>query len=131
MLAGGCQNPLTADDDYLRVSAVLAEMTDESRISMRQFNRPDRVIRANYEMIRQGKMAASDTMLARLLNHLFQTRNKGSDSVRTQKLDGSKLPADFKNDVAPYFGPAGWVMESTRDGWLFTGVTLKRDPANK
>ena len=65
-------------------------------------------------------MAASDTILARLINHLFKTRNKDKDAVRVQKIDGSMLPADFENDVAPYFGPSGWVMETTYDCLLYT-----------
>lgn len=126
VLDGPTQNPLVKSQDYRRVAAALDQMSDKSRISFRQFSRLDRVIRPNYEMMRAGKMAASDTILARLINHLFKTRNKDKDAVRVQKIDGSMLPADFENDVAPYFGPSGWVMETTYEGWLFSGVVLER-----
>ncbi len=126
LLTGLPDKKLTDATDYQRVADALDEMTDNTRVSFRQFSRLDRVIRPNYEMMREGKMAASDTILARLLNQAFVAKNRNSDKPREQKIDGSKLPADFDGQVAPYFGPAGWVMETTKDGWLFTGCLLER-----
>jgi hypothetical protein len=112
--------------DYQRVSASLDEMVELERVSFRQFERIDRVIRTNYEMMREGKMAASNTVLARILNHVFMSQNENTDKVRQQQIDASQLPSDFDKQVAPYLGPSGWVMETTNDGWLITGCLLER-----
>ena len=126
MLSGDCENSLSDSTDYTRVQTSLGKIVDESRISFRNFGRMDRIMRPNYEMMRTGKMAANNTILARLINHVFESNSNDSDQARTQKIDGSKLPSDFDKHVAPYFGPAGWVMESTKDGWLFSGIMLER-----
>ena len=76
-------------------------------------------------MIRQGKMGASQTVLARLLNQAFTPPNANNVEPRDQKIDGSKLPEDYEV-VARYMGPSGWVMETTKDGWLATGCVLKK-----
>ena len=117
-------------NDYQRIAKSLEKITDGTRISFRQFSRLDRVVRPNYELMRTGKMAASGTILARLINHLSEA-NKDDPAKRNRKIDASKLPPDFELHVAPYLGPSGWVMESTDDGWLFTGVVLDRKQTNK
>ena len=127
VLQGDCENPLSKSMDYVRVMEALEELSDPSRISFRQFSRLDRTIRPNYEMLRAGKMVGSNTLLARLLNHLFESNKKAPDAVRKQKIDGSTLPSDFENDIAPHFGPAGWVLECNDKGWLITGVMLDRE----
>ncbi len=127
MLSSDAKHPLAKSADYIRVQESLEQMTDPAKICFRQFSRLDRALRPNYEMMRAGKMAASDTVLARFLNHMFDSRKKDPEDVRKQKIDGSTLPSNFERDVAPYFGPAGWVMENHEDGWLFTGVLLERE----
>ena len=48
----------------------------------------------------------------------------------TRKVDGSKLPQDFENVIAPHLGISGWSLETESDGWFFVGVILpKPDPA--
>jgi hypothetical protein len=69
-------------------------------------------------------MGTSNTVLARVLNRMMTEAD--SDS-REQQIDGSDLPADFDKHVAPYFGPMGWVMETVDDGWLVSGVVLKKN----
>ena len=110
--------------DYQEVAKALDKLTDKSRVSFRQFGRLDRAIKTNYEMLRQGKMGTSNTVLARVLNRMMTEAD--SDS-REQQIDGSELPADFDKHVAPYFGPMGWVMETVDDGWLVSGVVLKKN----
>ena len=127
VLRGASENPLSESTDYIRVMESLNQMADSKKISFRQFSRLDRTIRPNYVMLRAGKMVGSSTILARLLNHIFESNKKSPDAVRKQRLDGSTLPTDFENDVAPYFGPGGWVLEAGDDGWLITGVMLERE----
>ena len=126
VLQGACDNPLSKSIDYIRVMDSLDQLSEPNRISFRQFSRLDRTIRPNYEMLRKGKMVGSNTLLARLLNHIFESNKKAPDAIRKQQLDGSTLPSNFETDIAPHFGPAGWVLETSDNGWLITGVMLER-----
>ncbi len=126
LLARAEKRGLSNAADYQRVATSLDEIVEAERVSFRQFERIDRVIRTNYEMLRDGKMAASNTVLARILNQVFISQDENSDKVRQQQIDASQLPSDFENQVAPYLGPAGWVMETTKDGWLVTGCLLEK-----
>ena len=119
------ESELRNAEDFVRVTDALKQLSKEERVSFRQFSRIDRVLRTNYEMIRQGKMGASQTVLARLLNQAFTPPNANNVEPRDQKIDGSKLPEDYEV-VARYMGPSGWVMETTKDGWLATGCVLKK-----
>jgi len=119
------QTQLRKASDFARVSDALAKLSQQDRVSFRQFARIDRVLRTNYEMIRQGKMGASQTFLARLLNKALSKQNANDDGPRAQKIKGAKLPEDYQK-VARFLGPSGWVMETTEDGWLVTGCVLKK-----
>ena len=121
---------LTEADDFKRVNSALNRLADPSKVSFRHFSRLDRVIRPNYEMMRAGKMVASNTLLARLMNHIFATKNKNVDKQRVQRINGAQLPADYENVVAPYLGPSGWVMETLDDGWLFSYCYLEKQDAS-
>ncbi|MEM7454744.1 MAG: hypothetical protein AAF456_10380 [Planctomycetota bacterium] len=116
--------------DYLRVKESLQLLTDDDRISFRQFGRMDRIMKTNYQMVRNGDMAQANTVLARVLNRILQDQDEELDD-REQKLDGSGLPEDYEAAVAPYFGPSGWVMETLDDGWRITGVLLKKKELNE
>lgn len=122
--------------DYIQIKESIGELTDSSKICWRQFGRIDRALETNYEMLRRGEMAESQTMLARVINQIFakQAANRAAaegkaldeNMVRKQKLDGSKLPADYQKNIAPYFGPMGWVVEKGDDGWRITGCIVKK-----
>ncbi|MHB8897406.1 MAG: hypothetical protein ACYC6Y_01525 [Thermoguttaceae bacterium] len=87
------------------------------------FSRTDKEYRATYELIRQGKMPESETMLGRALNTILGAGKKGV--LRQQELDGSKLP-DF-DVVRRYLGTAGGFGVSEQDGWFFKGFMVSRD----
>ena len=125
--------------DYRQVQEILDGLTDPSQIRWRHFGRLDLSLETNYEMLRRGEMASSQTVLARVINQVAsqqraeQARLEGKDAdpeaVREQELDGSTLPEDFAKSIAPYLGPIGGVMESDSDGWRVTGCILKKKPA--
>lgn len=123
---------LKASTDYVQVKQALEKIVDPSKISFRQFGRIDKSMETNYEMLRKGRMGVSKTMLARVVNRIL-TPAEDPDVIpdglppRKQKLDGSKLPADYDKFVAPYFGPMGWVFETTPKGWRLTGCMLKKN----
>ncbi len=115
-------------EDFLLIKEALGKLTDEKRVSFRQFSRIDRAIETNYEMLRRGEMVQSQTVLAKILNRIFEPEKieDAAQPARVQKLDGSKLPEDFAKSVAPYLGPSGWVLETEADGWKVTGCTIKK-----
>ena len=122
--------------DYVQIKEAIDKLTKEENICWRQFGRMDRTLETNYEMLRRGEMGKSQTVLARVINQVFakQAAEKAAaegkkvdeEVVRTQKLDGSKLPADYAKSVAPYFGPMGWVVETEENGWRITGCLTKK-----
>ena len=123
--------------DFVRIKSTLAELTDDTKIAWRQFGRLDKGLETNYEMMRRGEMASSQTMLARVINQIFNkqaaetARLEGKDfdpdTVRKQELDGAMLPKDFSKSIAPYLGPTGTVVETLAGGWRITGVILNRE----
>jgi hypothetical protein len=84
------------------------------------FSRTDEVIRPTYELIRQGKMPESETMVGRVLNTIFGAGKKGV--IRKAEVDGSKLP-DY-DYVRRYLGPAGVEVTSEPTGWFIKGFLL-------
>ena len=67
-------------------------------------------------------MPQAQTLLGRSLNRLFEPED--TDQLRKQELDGSKLPP-FAFTL-PYLSPGGFFVRTQADGWLHTGVLLKR-----
>jgi hypothetical protein len=122
----GQQNPsdtLAARTDYQRVRQALSRL-GAGHDSFRFFTRTDESYRATYELVRQGKLPESETMLARLLNALLGPTEEGV--VRKQEIDGSKLP-DFPL-VQKYLGPAGLFVQSEDSGWWIVGCLLRKEP---
>ena len=122
---------LATSPDYMRVRDELAKMVDENKVGWRHFSRIDKVLETNYEMLRRGEMGQSKTVLAKIVNQIFKKETeknteKDPENVRKQKLDGSKLPGNYATQIAPYFGPMGWVLETEENGWRITGCVLKK-----
>jgi len=88
----------------------------------RGFSLTDEEYRPTYELIRQGKMPESETMLGRILNTIFAPPEKGA--LRKQRIDGSKLP-DYEV-VRRHLGPAGVFAVTENDGWFIKGFTLPK-----
>ena len=90
--------------------------------SVRTFGRTDEQARPTYELIRQGKMPESETMLGRVLNTVFGAGKKGV--IRKQQIDGRSMP-DYEF-VRRYLGPAGMQVVTEPDGWFLKGVLLPK-----
>lgn len=130
LIAQSADPALAAADDWRAVQAALDSMSDSNRVCAREFGRIDQLLEVNYEMLRQDKMAKSQTSLARVLNRVFQSADD-PEAERKQKIDGTTLPSDYAGIVAPFLGPSGWVMENTGDGWLLSGCILKKKVAGE
>ena len=107
--------------DFARMGDQLDRLTDSRNVRLRMFNRLDHMLKTNYEMMRMGKMAESETFIARILNRIHGNK-AGPDEKRKPLIDGSDLPADFDNEMAPFLGQSGWAMETTAVS--YTHLTL-------
>jgi hypothetical protein len=115
---------LTDAPDFREVEVTLNQLLP-GPVAARCFRRTDEAYRPTYELLRQGKMPESETLLGRLLNRLLTTpEDEEEGHLRQQKIDGRQLPP-FEM-VRRYFSPAGIVVRSLDDGWFVVGATLTK-----
>jgi len=116
---------LTSSADYNVVNAALTKL-GAGKDNFRSFSRTDEEYRPTYELIRQGKMPESETLLGKLLNRVLGPQEEGV--LREQQIDGRKLPE--YQVVRRYLGPAGLYVktEEKGDGWFVVGAILAKDP---
>lgn len=118
------EDELGTAGDYREVDAALTRLL-AGPVSARCFLRTDEVYRPTYELLRQGKMPESETLLGRVLNRMLTAPDDEDEGIlREQKIDGRKLP-EFEM-VRRYFGPAGTIVRSDEDGWFIVGATLSK-----
>ena len=117
-------DPLIAAEDYKAVMESLAGLGSDND-SFQLFTRTDEAYRVTYELLRQGKMPESESMLGKVLNAMFTSEDAEEDEVREQQLDGSKLP-EFQV-VRRYLGPTGFYIRTVDDGWAISGCLLTKD----
>jgi len=112
---------ISAAADFKEVDAALTRLGVKQE-SIRSFVRTAEAYHATYELLRQGKMPESETMLAKILNKMLGPDDE--DKLREQEIDGSKLPP-FE-DVEKYLGAAGLSVRSDDAGWYVVGCLLKK-----
>jgi hypothetical protein len=115
------RDTLEESADYQFVNEKL-EALGAGRDSLRFFSRTDEEYRATYELIREGKMPESETVLGRMLNRIFGPEEEGV--LRKQQLDGHTLPE--YQIVRRYLGPAGLYVRPVDDGWFATGIVVDK-----
>jgi hypothetical protein len=117
---------LTDSGDYQELDAAMQQLI-QGPVAVRCFVRTDEAYRPTYELLRQGKMPESETLLGRVLNRLLTTPEDEDEGVlRKQQIDGRQLPS-FEM-VRRYFSPLGTVVRSTDTGWFVVGATLSKRP---
>jgi hypothetical protein len=99
--------------------------TAETRFKMgeqcvREFSWTAEEVRPTYELVRQGKMPESESILGRALNSVSGAAKKGT--FRQQRIKGGNLP-DY-DIVRRALGPATVAVTSEPNGWFFKGVLL-------
>jgi len=112
---------IVRNPDFLEVMETIEKLGGK-KACWRGFSLTDEEYRPTYELIRQGKMPESETMLGRILNTIFAPPEKGA--LRKQRIDGSKLP-DYEV-VRRHLGPAGVFAVTENDGWFIKGFTLPK-----
>jgi hypothetical protein len=121
----GQRDMLASSSDYQQVVAMVNRLAPGPR-SVFVFARMDEELRPTFELIRQGKMPEAKTMLGKALNNMLTTEVERTEGqLRKQRVDGSSLPS-FEA-VRRYFGPAGRVLRSDKDGWFVTGAVLNKE----
>jgi hypothetical protein len=115
---------LANSSDYREVDMTLSQLMSGD-VSFRFFLRTDEAYRPTYELLRQGKMPESETLLGRVLNRMLTPPEDEDEGIlRKQKIDARELPS-FEM-VRRYFGPAGLIVRSETDGWFIAGATLNK-----
>lgn len=76
-------------------------------------------LRAKYELLRQGKLKESDSVMASLYRRLFEE----DESERDAPLNAAKLPPLQR--VERYFPDGGGYLTPVEDGWSLTSFLLK------
>lgn len=119
---------LVAAADYTAMNKEVAKFFP-AQLAIRSFGRADQSIRPLYEMLKQGKMPKSKSVMGQVLNGVLgDGKEKKDKSLRSQKIDGSTLP-DFAL-VSRYFGTLGAGMESLPNGWYMVGIALPKAKAD-
>jgi hypothetical protein len=76
-------------------------------------------LRAKYELLRQGKLKESDSILASLYRRMFEDEEES----QPDRKNAAKLPPI--GQVEKHFSDGGSFFETTDDGWSMTGFLLK------
>jgi len=90
--------------------------------SVRTFTHSDQEFRATYELVQQGKMPESETVLGRLLNRWFNPQR--SETLRKPEINGRKMP-DYEF-VRRSLAPGGNFGVTEENGWFVKGFMLKK-----
>lgn len=116
-------NPAALADDA-DIQAIRRALKDigADATTAEAFTRSDEQLRASYELIRQGKMPESESLIGKLLNQVLGPDERSLK--REQQIDGSKLP-DYE-EVQPFLGPMGVYLRAEENGWFLAGIALPR-----
>lgn len=115
---------LAGAGDYNEVDRAMKQIVD-GPVCARCFVRTAETYRPTYELLRQGAMPRSKTLLGRVLNRMLTPPEDEDEGIlRKQKIDGRNLPS-FEA-VRRYFSPAGTVVRSEEDGWFVAGAVLSK-----
>jgi hypothetical protein len=114
---------LNESNDFQRVDAEIKKLQLPEQ-SAQTFVRTDDAYRGVYELLKTGRMPEAESMVGKLLNAMLGEGKEGV--LRTQKIDGSKLPE--YDLVRRYLGPAGMTATTEANGWFLTGFTLVKEP---
>ena len=111
---------LAQDVDYRIVDEVTRKLYP-GPYSVRTFTHSDQEYRATYELIQQGKMPQSETVLGRLLNRWFNPREE-RDSPQARRSTAARCR--ITSSSAARWRPGGTFGVTEENGWFFKGFML-------
>jgi len=117
-MISGAADGLADTAEFQNVSDKLLQI-DGKEFSMQRMVRTDLSLRVKYDLLREGKLRESDSLLTSLFRRIFEN----SKEEPNDPLDAKKLPPLEK--VQQYFRPAGSFVRTTDDGWQLDGFLLK------
>ena len=89
----------------------------------RSFSWSDRAVQPTYELIKQGKMPQSESLLGRTLNSLSATSKKGASASSGSTAPSCRISPKWS---PPRLGPATASMTAEKDGWFVKGVLVTK-----
>ena len=113
---------LSQNAEYQQVSAALHAL-GAGDDSFRFFTRIDQVCQVSYELLREGKMPESQSMLGKVLNRFLGPED--DEMLREQRVNGTTMP-EFQW-VRKYLGLSGAFIRSDDQGWFISGCVVARE----
>ncbi len=110
---------LANEKDLQRVRQAL-QAIGSNESSAEGFARAAEQLKVSYELVRQGKMPESESLVGKFLNEFLVTNE--ADGKRQQRLDGKNLP-DFSL-IHDRLGTLGMYVKAEEEGWFVGGVGL-------
>ncbi|MFK8114610.1 MAG: membrane or secreted protein [Rubripirellula sp.] len=117
-IINGAQNGLGASPEIKVVASSLKQL-GAANPSFDRVVRTKLSLRAKYQLLRQGKLKDSDSVLASLARRFFEDEDGG----QPDPLNAAKLPT--LETIEKFLPAGGSFVESNKDGWLMTGFLLK------
>jgi hypothetical protein len=114
------ESSLLKQADVLRVTTELSEFSTDPSHCLRQVDISSRSFEMQYELFREGKLNASQSIAAAIMDRLLDPRKKNQG--KQQKLNGAALPP-FQA-IQSYFTPAGARVTTSEDGWYIQSFLL-------
>ncbi len=88
-------------------------------VSVDRVVRTDRSLRIKYELLRQGRLDESDSVLSTLVRRIFEKQ----EGAPPEKVDAAMLPPI--QEIEQHLRPGGGFVEMTDDGMTLNGFLLK------
>ena len=95
------------------------------------FGRTDEEVRPTFELIRQGKMPESKTMLGKMLNNMLTTEVERRKRPFAQAARRRQQPAQLRSRAALLRPRPATSSAATRTAGCFHGAVLNKEGASK
>jgi hypothetical protein len=118
------ENSFLSQPDVQRVTAELGSIASDQLHCMRQVDLSDRSFEMQYELFREGKLNASRSVAAAIMDRLLDPKRKNQG--KQQKLNGNALPP--YQAIQSYFMPGGARITTSEDGWYVQSFILAPKP---
>jgi hypothetical protein len=118
IVGGESANGLAQTAEVQAVRTALQDLGAENIAFDRVF-RTKRSLRVKYELLRQGKLKQSDTVLGSLYRRIFEKQ----DANEREPLDATTLPP--LSEIDEHLPDGGGYIQTADEGWAITGFLLK------